>query len=340
MSFDPSAPISADDGIFGLPYSRQESAIVLLPVPWDVTTSYKAGTHKGPEAIRKASEQLDLFDLELGHAYENGYFMESSSEELLSLNHKTRPQAELVMAEHLKASPDKELIKKLTSEVNDACETMNRWVYENAQQVLSEGKVPGVVGGDHSTPFGNMQAVSEATTEYGVLHIDAHCDLRVAYQGFEYSHASIMYNLLKLDNAPKSLVQIGIRDFCEEEYNVTQEDPRIHTFYDLPLAESLSKGQTWDAICEEVVKPLPEKVYLSIDIDGLNPSFCPNTGTPVPGGLTYHQVILLLKKLTDTGRKIIGFDLVEVAPEPSGTNEWDGNVGARLLFQICGRVTQ
>ena len=247
MSFDPSAPISADDGIFGLPYSRQESAIVLLPVPWDVTTSYKAGTHKGPEAIRKASEQLDLFDLELGHAYENGYFMESSSEELLSLNHKTRPQAELVMAEHLKASPDKELIKKLTSEVNDACETMNRWVYENAQQVLSEGKVPGVVGGDHSTPFGNMQAVSEATTEYGVLHIDAHCDLRVAYQGFEYSHASIMYNLLKLDNAPKSLVQIGIRDFCEEEYNVTQEDPRIHTFYDLPLAESLSKGQTWDA---------------------------------------------------------------------------------------------
>ena len=175
--------------------------------------------------------------------------------------------------------------------------------------------------------------------DFGVLHIDAHADLRRAYQGFTQSHASIMYNVMTDPLKPKKLVQIGIRDFCEEEYEFIQSRPDIKTFFDLDLKKSLMNGVTWARLCENILSELPQKVYISFDIDGLDPSFCPNTGTPVPGGLNLDQMFYLFSKLEESGRQIVGFDVNEVSTggePPEEANEWDGNVGARVLYKLCG----
>jgi agmatinase len=176
-----------------------------------------------------------------------------------------------------------------------------------------------------------MQALAEKNPSFGILHIDAHADLRQAYEGFEYSHASIMFNAIKLPQI-SHLVQVGIRDYCEAEVNLITNEPRIYTFFDREIKHSQFEGKSWSAICDSIIETLPEKVYLSFDIDGLDPKLCPNTGTPVPGGLELEQSIFLVEKLVKSGRTIIGFDLNEVAP---GNNEWDANVGARLLYRLA-----
>jgi agmatinase len=142
----------------------------------------------------------------------------------------------------------------------------------------------------------------------------------------------VMYNVLKIPSV-KKLVQVGIRDFCEEEYQLIQRGGgRIHTFFDDQLRARQDEGMLWPALAKEIVGSLPDKVYISVDIDGLDPRFCPHTGTPVPGGLDFHQVVTLINAVALSGRSIIGFDLNEVTPGP---DDWDANVGARLLWQLC-----
>jgi len=149
----------------------------------------------------------------------------------------------------------------------------------------------------------------------------------------EYSHASIFCNALKIKNISK-LVQIGVRDFCEEEYNFVENNKkRISLFTDYEIKKDLFEGKSLKRIFNDIVSELPENVYISFDIDGLIPNLCPNTGTPVPGGFTLEEVTFLFETIQSKGKKIIGFDLCEVAPEKGG--EWDGNVGARVLYKLC-----
>ncbi len=166
-----------------------------------------------------------------------------------------------------------------------------------------------------------------------MLHVDAHADLRVKYQGFERSHASIMNNVMNATWKPEKLVQVAIRDFSQEEFAMIRERKDISTFFDLYLKRDLFEGKSWSEICAKIVEVLPSHVYVSFDIDGLSPEYCPHTGTPVPGGLTFDQANYLLSAVVHSGRRIVGFDLNEVAP---GEDEWDGNVGARLLYKMCG----
>ena len=156
-------------------------------------------------------------------------------------------------------------------------------------------------------------------------------DLRIAYEGFEYSHASIMYNALKIPQISK-IVQVGIRDFCQQEVAVALQD-RVVVHTDMDLKAETFNGTNWDQQCDNIIAALPQKVTISFDIDGMYPWYCPNTGTPVPGGFSFEQAAYLLSKLANSGKEIIGFDLVEVAP---GEDDWDGNVGARMLFHMCG----
>jgi agmatinase len=178
-----------------------------------------------------------------------------------------------------------------------------------------------------------IQALAEQNENFGILQIDAHADLREAYEGFEFSHASIMYNALKIKQVQK-LVQVGIRDYCEEELNlIKNSSDRIKTFFDRDIKYAQYNGDSWDRICNRIVSELPDKVYLSFDIDGLDPKLCPNTGTPVAGGFEAEQVLYLLERLVNSGKKIIGFDINEVSPGDEG-GDWDANVAARLLFRI------
>jgi agmatinase len=341
-TFDPTTTISAEFGIFGIPLNEDQCRVVLIPVPWEVTTSYGEGASQGPQIIRQASEQIDLFDFETGKAYEQGYFMREIPAELQKTNDIYKEKAQQLIEMRTNLSEDNATMETLAAEVNAACEKMSQWVYEQCGDVLKKGKLLGLVGGDHSTPLGAIRAVSDLHKgDFGVLHIDAHADLRKAYQGFKQSHASIMYNVMTDAKKPKKLVQVGIRDFCEEEYDFSNEREDIKTFYDIELKRRLLKGETWEKICQDIIQQLPQKVYISFDIDGLDPAFCPHTGTPVPGGLSIDQVFFLFSELHRSGKKIIAFDLNEVSTGglSEAEVEWDGNVGARVLYKLCGWLT-
>ncbi len=330
--------------IFGLPSTEQECKLVLLPVPWEVTTSYGAGASNGPRIILQASAQLDLFDFETKKAYEAGYFMQEISAKILAKSKKYKRLAQKVIQLKTKQANETSKIEKLVAEVNAASKELTAWVYQQTQEILSNGKLFGLVGGDHSTPLGAIKAICEKHTklgqegevsEVGILHLDAHSDTRKAYQGFTESHASIMYNVMHLPLKPLKLVQVGIRDFCEEEYEFIQSRSDIKTFFDIGLKQRLLKGETWASIASDIIDQLPQKVYISFDIDGLDPRYCPSTGTPVIGGLSADEVFFLFNLLAQSGRQIVGFDLNEVSTGAADEAEWDGNVGARMLYKLC-----
>ncbi len=337
---DASTAISADFGVFGLPVEEKNADIVLVPVPWEVTTSYGAGASWGPQIIRRASEQVDLFDFETGRAYEAGYFMLEYPQPLKKLNDEFKSKAQEVIQLVSNMNTDQARIEKLRAEVNSACQQMSTWVHRLSKGILEKGKGLGLVGGDHSTPLGAIQALSEqARGEFGILHIDAHADLRQAYQGFTQSHASIMYNVMHAEWRPQKLVQVGIRDFCEEEFELSDSREDIKTFYDIDLKSRMFDGVLWKDLCAEIIDQLPQNVYISFDIDGLDPAYCPRTGTPVPGGLSMDQVFYLFSALYKSGRNIIAFDLNEVSTggeSPGDEDFWDANVGARVLYKLCG----
>ncbi len=329
--FDPNAAAAADSGIFGLPHGPDEAAVVLIPVPWEATVSYGGGASRGPEAILEASKQVDLFDRETGRPYEAGIAMLEMPRAIIEWNARAKDLATPVI-DAGGAGQDATLLAK-TREVDALGDQMNAWVEAETRRWIERGKLVGIVGGDHSVPFGAIKAHAEKWPGLGVLHFDAHADLRDAYEGFRWSHASIMANVLDRIPQVKKLVQIGIRDFGEQEFERTQKDARLRTFFDPDLRDRLHEGESWARIAADVVKELPENVYVSFDIDGLDPALCPNTGTPVLGGLSFPEATYVLKALAKSGRRIVGFDLNEVAP---GETEWDANVGARVLYKEIG----
>ena len=231
-------------------------------------------------------------------------------------------------------SLDDDHVVRKVRRVNEGSRTLNANIEAQAARWLDAGKIVGLVGGDHSTPYGLIRALGARHASFGILHIDAHCDLREAYEGFEYSHASIMYNVLRDIPQVTRLVQVAVRDFSATEAALAASSERIETFDDLSLSGGRFRGETWDAQCREIVERLPEEVYVSFDIDGLTLENCPHTGTPVCGGLGFNEAIWLLDTLARSGRRIIGFDLVEVAPSPEG--RIDAITGARMLWKLCG----
>jgi agmatinase len=333
--FDPNGIGQLNDGMFGLPFTIGECDTVLIPVPWEVTVSYGGGTAEGPEAILEASYQVDLYDPLYPDAWKKGIGMDEINDEIKERSEKLRKEAEqyiedLANGESVTSKKSAERAAMITRD----CMWLNKWVKERVMHFLSQNKYVGLVGGDHSTPLGMIQALSEKYKSFGILQIDAHADLRNAYEGFEYSHASIMYNALKIPQVSK-LVQVGIRDYCQEEVDlIKSSDGRIQTFFDRDIKYAQYNGDSWDRICNRIVKELPQHVYLSFDIDGLDPKLCPNTGTPVAGGFETEQVLYLLEKVVQSGRTIIAFDLNEVSVGATGS-EWDANVAARLLFRIA-----
>jgi agmatinase len=314
--FDPDAAASPDSGIYGLPFTPEEARVVIIPVPYEATTSYGGGTSRGPQAVLDASKQVDLYDRETGRPYEVGIAMLPIPRKIVGWNAKA-----------------KKLGRKRVAAVNKISDQVNGWVYEQTSALLARGKMPVVIGGDHSVPFGSMRAYAERYPGLGILHLDAHADLRNAYEGFTWSHASIFHNVVT--RLPiRRLVQVGVRDLGAAELRMIEESKgRIVTFFDPDVAARKEEGAPFAAIADEIVAELPRDVYLSWDIDGLDPTLCPGTGTPVPGGLSWNEAIGLLRALRRAKKRIVGLDLCEVAP---GESEWDANVGARLLYKMIG----
>lgn len=330
-AFDPSG-FATTENLFGLPFTTEEAEVIVFPVPWEVTVSYASGTASGPEAIAEASLQVDLYDPVVEDAWKMGIALDDINFEQWERSNKLRKKASRYI-DSLGDSSDFRDYSDDLEKIHKGCRKMVKWVNENCGSWLDQGKAVALLGGDHSTPLGYIQALAQRHKKFGILQIDAHMDLRKAYEGFEYSHASIMYNALKLKEVTQ-LVQVGIRDYCQEEVDyVAAAKGRVKVFYDRDLKQEHYRGTTWKEQVERILETLPEKVYLSFDIDGLDPKLCPNTGTPVAGGLETEQVLYLVEQLVASGKKLIGFDLNEVAPGKEG--DWDANVAARLLYRLC-----
>jgi agmatinase len=334
-NYDPNRVSNPENNIFGLPSTEEDAKLIIVPIPWEVTVSYGAGTARAPEAILKASLQVDLFDPEIPDAWKQGYYMRSCDRKVLMKSDYLRKEAELYI-DYISRGEDiaaNQFMSKTLKEVNEGGIYLNRWVYDQTKALLDKGKLVGLLGGDHSTSLGYMKAIGDVYGEFGILQIDAHCDLREAYEGFNYSHASIMYNALNEIPQLKCLVQAGVRDYSEDEWRyIENSNNRVVTYFDRDIKIRQYEGDTWKHIAEDIISKLPEQVFISFDIDGLDRKLCPHTGTPVPGGFEKEEVFYLFRKLSESGRKILGFDLTEVGVSE---NDWNANVGARILFKLC-----
>lgn len=336
QSYDPSG-IGVDNGnLYGLPFDYDSAQTIVFGVPWEVTVSYGAGTAQGPQAVLEASRQLDLYDFDHPEGWRSGIFMQEIPAAIAHQSDTLRQQAARIIDHLEQGQPlesDPELVQ-LLQQINQACEDMNQWLYGETKRAIADGKRVGVIGGDHSVPLGYLRALAEHHGDFGILHIDAHADLRDAYEGFQYSHASIMFNALQIPQISK-LVQVGIRDVCHDEVQrVQQSGDRIVSYYDPLLKSKVYAGVPWRNLCRDIVAELPQKVYVSFDVDGLDPKLCPHTGTPVPGGLELEEAFCLFRELVYSDRQIIGFDVCEV-----GNDEWDGNVGARAVYKLCNLMS-
>ncbi|MBD1995905.1 agmatinase family protein [Leptolyngbya sp. FACHB-541] len=336
QNYDPSS-IGVDNGnLLGLPFDYDSASIIVFGVPWEVTVSYGAGTAAGPQAVLNASRQLDLFDFDSPDGWKQGIFMAEIPQSIQQKSDALRQDATRIIqhmeqGEQVEDSPE---LVELLKTINQESEAVNQWLFEQSQTAMSQGKRVAVIGGDHSVPLGNLRAIAHHHPNFGILHIDAHADLREAYEGFEFSHASIMFNALKLPQLSK-LVQVGIRDLSHDEVKLIQQsNGRVSAYYDPMLKQKLYGGISWLELCKQIVAELPQQVYISFDVDGLDPKLCPTTGTPVPGGLELEQTFCLFREVVHSGRQIIGFDVVEV-----GNAEWDGNVGARIVYKLCNLMS-
>lgn len=332
--FDPNGVGVANGNVFGFPVKESDANIVIMPVPWDVTTSYGKGTSNGPAQVLDASTQLDFYHPLCDKAYLTQVFMTPISEEAKKINDFFVPRTSeyITFLEDGGKLENAPAYQDLLSEVHQAQVAIQDSLRFRADELIKNGKIPAVLGGEHSVPLGLIQALADNHQSFGILQLDAHADLRDAYEGFEQSHASIFFNALKIPQVTK-LVQVGIRDVAESEVIIEREsEERIKTFYDWELKANEYNGVTWKEQVQEILGNLPELVYISYDIDALQPELCPNTGTPVPGGFTLDQLSYLIMQLAQSGKKIIGFDLCEVANGSEG--EWDANVGARALWSL------
>jgi len=338
--------IAVQNGAFmGLDCALPDSGIVLFQMPWDVTTSYRAGTRFGPEHVIQASYQLDLFSAFLKNAWETQIHTVKIEPKWLEKSTKLRSRVDAYVSflEEGGSPEENPNWQKELESLNAACVEFLEWSVSQIRPFVQAGKRVAVLGGDHSVTYAPVKALREKYSDLSVLHFDAHADLRIEYEGFSHSHASIMNRLLK-ESLVSKIVQVGIRDYCPEEFEQIDQDPRLCTFFDRDIKEQLFSGKSFAKIAADIVSQLGPRVYMSFDIDGLDPKLCPDTGTPVPGGLEFEHAVYLIEAVVKSGREIVGVDLVEVAPNSNPEVEWNGNVGARILWALlqamesCRRV--
>jgi len=336
---DPNALAVRDSGMFGLEFDAESSRFHIYSVPFEATTSFRQGTARGPLAILHASHQVELLDLEFGRPYEAGIAWMGEVEGIEELN---RRACELTSSIR-DASDSNRAVDVATQTVNEIGAEVNALVKSVTQLTLEQDKVPVILGGDHSVPFGAWSAAAEAHPGLGLLHFDAHTDLRSAYEGFTWSHASVVGNAVRELSGLERIVQVGVRDTCDEELSlIAASEDRIRTVFDHDWAHAKLEHQDLAAVARRHIAALPDRVWITFDIDGLDPTLCPNTGTPVPGGLDWRDVAIWLSELKRSGKRVVGIDLVEVAPgydRPLGEG-WDEIVAARLLYRLLAIPNQ
>ncbi len=281
---------------FGLPEefsNKDNSKVVIVPVPYEATVSYGKGTSKGPAAVLHASQQVELFD-----------------DELWVEPHKIG----IYTHEAVNMDPV----------IGEETPTAFQPLYDAISPIIESSKFPISIGGEHSLSLGAIKACAKRYPDLSILQIDAHGDLRKSYDGNPYSHASVAYHVYKA--LPQPLItQVGIRNISQEEVTWLEEDkPNINIFW-------ARHQDRWNF--HEIIHTLSDNVYLTIDVDGLDSSVMPSTGTPEPGGMSWYHLIELIKVLC-IRKNVVGADIVELSPIPN-LHAPDFLV-AKLLYKLIG----
>lgn len=334
--FNPSGVIPDNGNYFGMPVEADDAALVLISAPWDATTARRGGSSYAPDAIIEASRKIDFYEPTAPYSWRKGIATLPIDYSIQDLSHRLRSDAQRVVKLYEEVGPeglDNIIYSRRLRHVNEGSEAVNANIYAQSQQWLERNKIVGLVGGDQSSAYGLMRAVAEKYEGVGILHIDSKSDLKEAYQGFEHSHASVMHNVLRDMPGIGRLVAVGVREFSPEEWERAEADERIAFFTGQYIWSSHFEGKVWSVICDEIIAQLPEKVYVSLDIDGLTIECAPHNGTLIPGGLRFPEVVYLLSRLVASGREIVGFDLTEVVPDMD--DKTDAEIAARMLFKLC-----
>ncbi|MCX7832784.1 MAG: agmatinase [Ignavibacteria bacterium] len=269
----------------------KNSFIAILPVPFEQTTSYGKGTEKGPNAILDASHYVEFFDEET----QKEICFDRGITTLVSLNFK-----------------------------NNNIKTALNKIYKSVLQILTDKKFVVTLGGEHTISISTIKAhLDYYSHNFSILHFDAHSDLRDSYEGTKYSHACFMARVLEFTN---KITQVGIRAQCKEEYLLIKEK-NINTFY----AYNLKNGRYGKNWIDKIIDTLDEKVYITFDVDFLDPSIMPSTGTPEPGGFLWEETLQIMKALSKK-RKVIGFDIVELAPKKN--LKFPDFLTAKLIYKM------
>lgn len=252
----------------------KEPLFGVLPVPYDLTTSYVSGARSGPGAIIEASTHMELYDEELK-------------------KESWRAGIETFAPVEVAALSPKEMIDK---------------VYEASLDLLDKVKVPVLLGGEHSISYGLLRAISEKHADLSVLQLDAHADLRDTYEESPYNHACVARRISEHLQVP--IVQLGVRSLSTEEAKFMEGTDKVKTFF----AKDIIRGGTLrEGLAGEVCSALTGKVFITIDLDVFDPSVMPSTGTPEPGGLSWYDVTGLLRDVIKD-KEVVGFDVVELSP--------------------------
>lgn len=334
--FDPNGAIPDNGNYFGIPLSPEEAALVLISAPWDTTVAQRGGSSYAPDAIIEASRSVDFFEPMAPYSYRKGIATAPVDYTIQDMSHHLRSDAERVIKHDsgsVLSALDIVSRERRLKRVNEASALVNEKIYAQSKQWLDMGKIVGLVGGDQSTAYGHIRAVAERHSKIGILHIDSSCDLREQHNGFDHSHASIMHNVLRDIEGVERIVGVGVRAFTPREWERAMADDRIRLFTGQMIWSKHFEGVNWSTLCDDIVAELPQNVYVSLDIDGLTIECSPHTGTQVAGGLRFPEVVYLLGRIVDSGRRIVGFDLTEVVPDME--DKTDAAIASRLLYNMC-----
>lgn len=304
--------------------SFETSKIIVIPTPYEATTTFIKGTKKGPSAILKASWAIEDYDIELGYEPYKKVGIHTLSPLRFIKDGKNFPSLGFVTRPHFAGPQTDE-----TSSMEYFCRIKNNknphnLIYKINKELFLKNKIPIMLGGEHSITFGAAKAASESFKNLSVLQLDAHSDLRNSYHGSKFSHACVMRRVRELCPA----VQVGIRSQDIEEVTFLKQKKLMHSIF---YAESFS-----DAKINKIVSQLSKNVYITIDVDVFDPSIMPATGTPEPGGFSWIQVLNILKSAISK-KNIVGVDVVELSPKPNLHHA--DFLAAKLVYKIIGYLS-
>ncbi len=322
---------TADGGYYFCDNTSTDRAdVVVISTPWSVTSDFGRGATYAPDAIIEASVKSGRYNALSGLSIEGRVATAEIDYDVQELSEQLGREAERV-AHYTAAGASIEQVARKIEHINEGFSAMHQSTYKQAKLYAGKGKCVGVVGGDHSVAYGAVKAVAECYGGIGVLFIDAHADFREERQ-YRFSHRSIARNIVEDIALVERLVAVGVRDISHDEAVAMQSSPKCEVFLSEQLAAERFEGRNWGDLCREIVERLPEKVYVSLDIDALKIEFCHNTNAPVPGGMTFDEVVYLINTVVESGRKVVGFDISEIVPSLEYT--MDATVGARLLGKM------